>query len=362
MKYLPETLIDSLYTGGPFTISEDGCKIVCACGEKIKIINMHAGVTVRTLPGDGEVITALCLDNKSEYVCGFSRSLKASLWSIHTGRCILRFNFHKSPATDACFDSTGSLLAVSSADGTIGVFDPTEILNSSILYGHNGAVSQVLFHPRKSKFQIFSGGEDKIIRVWDYHRGECICKLKGHRNKITSLSVLPSGCELISAGHDMVVHVWDLQRGKHIRTIPMFEIIHSLKIIKSDLKYESMEVPKKIPRKSPVRFVTAGHQYHVRVWDYESSTCIYGEKLGDTAKYSDNFESHSTHFLSHIYQVSRENTLVASSTDGKIFYLDLQESQRKIIVRLNINGEECYCFDTWKLFDEQKKIFNFFMT
>merc|ERR1712100_400414 len=102
-----------------------------------------------------------------------------------------------------------------------------------------------------------------------------------------------------------------------------------------------MEVPKNIYRKSPVRFVTAGHQYHVRVWDYETSTCLYGEKFGDvvSTECSDDSESYSTHFLSHLHQIDKENILVASSTDGRIFYLDLQESQRKIIVRSEIIGK-----------------------
>jgi len=66
---------------------------------------------------------------------------------------------------------------------------------------------------------IASGGEDKVLRVWDAQTGESHAQLDGHSGYIHSVSWSPDGRLVASAGEDRVVRVWDAQAGQEHRQL-----------------------------------------------------------------------------------------------------------------------------------------------
>lgn len=59
--------------------------------------------------------------------------------------------------------------------------------------------------------QIYSGGLDEEIKVWDVRQRKVIYSLIGHQDTITSLAVSPDGSTLLSNSMDNTVKLWNIQ-------------------------------------------------------------------------------------------------------------------------------------------------------
>lgn len=53
-----------------------------------------------------------------------------------------------------------------------------------------------------------TGGNDRILKVWDYDRGECIAVGIGHSCSITKVRVSPDQRHVVSVGDEGVVMIW----------------------------------------------------------------------------------------------------------------------------------------------------------
>ncbi|PWN28418.1 WD40 repeat-like protein [Jaminaea rosea] len=59
---------------------------------------------------------------------------------------------------------------------------------------------------------LFTGHEDKWLRIVDVFTGSVVGSCHAHKEGVTSLDVDPSGLKLLSAGHDGWTRLWDLSR------------------------------------------------------------------------------------------------------------------------------------------------------
>lgn len=70
--------------------------------------------------------------------------------------------------------------------------------------------------------ELYSGGIDNDIRVWDLRKQAVAYSLLGHTDTITSLSVSPDSQSLLSNSHDSTVRSWDIRpfapTNRHVRT------------------------------------------------------------------------------------------------------------------------------------------------
>lgn len=70
--------------------------------------------------------------------------------------------------------------------------------------------------------EIYSGGVDNAINVWDIRKQEVAYAMKGHNDTICSLQVSPDGQTLLSNSHDSTVRTWDIRpfapMNRHVKT------------------------------------------------------------------------------------------------------------------------------------------------
>lgn len=67
---------------------------------------------------------------------------------------------------------------------------------------------------------LCSGGDDRVIRLWDYRAPKCIEKLHGHTNSITGIvnEINSDMGQIISVSYDKSVKVWSLATRTHMNT------------------------------------------------------------------------------------------------------------------------------------------------
>lgn len=52
--------------------------------------------------------------------------------------------------------------------------------------GHNAAINCIIY----TSNTLISGGDDSVIKIWNYENGECLKKLEGHKGKIYCISLI----------------------------------------------------------------------------------------------------------------------------------------------------------------------------
>lgn len=90
----------------------------------------------------------------------------------------------------------------------------------SILVGHKGAVTDVLFSPDGAR--LITTSSDGTARVWDVSSGETIFELLGNGN-VTSAACSPDGEYIVIAGGDSkpFARLWSASSGIHLAELPV---------------------------------------------------------------------------------------------------------------------------------------------
>lgn len=77
-----------------------------------------------------------------------------------------------------------------------------------ILEGHRGAVRCFQF----DEVALISGGDDKTVKVWDVHNGQCSQTLLGHTDSVLCLSFSSKEQILVTGSYDKTLRVWSLSK------------------------------------------------------------------------------------------------------------------------------------------------------
>jgi WD40 repeat protein len=209
----------------------------------IRASDLDAGKEVVTLGGHrGDVVClALSADGKRLFSASDPRGEQFSVgmglgedaikvWDLAAGKEI--FSFPEN-AVSLCPGHDGKRLVAARRDGLITVWD---LLNGKKIRSMPGGLPEgrkegwrssvaadmalwlpLVLHPDGK--QLFSGGADKAIKVWDLESGKIIRTLSGHSGAIMSLALDRDGKRLYSGSSDRTIRAWDLDSGETILTM-----------------------------------------------------------------------------------------------------------------------------------------------
>ncbi|KAF5845927.1 hypothetical protein GGP41_008417 [Bipolaris sorokiniana] len=153
---------------------------------------------------------------------------------------VMELTGHSGEVFAARFDPTGQCIASGSMDRSILLWRSSDTCeNYGILTGHKQAVldlhwsrdSKVLFSASADMHlaswdtdfpitaiclaeagnELFTGGIDNDIKVWDLRKQAVTYTLIGHTDTVTSLQMSPDNQTLLSNAHDSTVRTWDVR-------------------------------------------------------------------------------------------------------------------------------------------------------
>jgi len=104
-----------------------------------------------------------------------------------------------------------------SDDSEVKLWDTSRQELTSTLFGVEGTVNAVRFHPDGACAAASS--TDANIRIWDIRSQRLIQFYDGHSNSVTSIAFHPSGNYLLSSSLDSTLKIWDLRQGHIIYTL-----------------------------------------------------------------------------------------------------------------------------------------------
>jgi len=139
------------------------------------------------------------------------------LWNAETGYCLRILEGHAGWVWSVAFSPDGQLLASGSSDHTIKLWEVQTGNCLQSLWGHAQAVRAVAFDADGRT--LASGSDDRTLRLWDYRTGDCLGILSGHNSWIASIAFSPDNHWLASGSEDQSVRLWDSRSRLCIKTL-----------------------------------------------------------------------------------------------------------------------------------------------
>ncbi|KAL5636343.1 hypothetical protein ACGC1H_004978 [Rhizoctonia solani] len=222
-----------------------------------------------------------------------------AIWDYQTGACVSPPRVgHRDVVTCVVYSPHGNLVASSSHDATIRVWDVTKggLQNSRILSGHSGPVHSVAFSPNSSL--IASGSSDQTIHLWDPNSSHPIHEpYVGHSSRVTSVAFSPDGTKLVSGSWDKTIRVWMVDLGgSRLTNNPLVISGHSSSVTCVSFSPDGSKV------------ASGSMDKTVQIWDAQTGT---GSELrASSTKHSD--------IISSIAFSSDGNHIASCSLDGSV--------------------------------------------
>jgi WD40 repeat protein len=85
------------------------------------------------------------------------------------------------------------------------------------LTGHQSVVRSLAFHPTEKL--LASSSDDRTIKLWDLRSGDCLRTFHGHTAEVWEVLFHPQTAELISASQDETIKIWNLDSGDCTKTL-----------------------------------------------------------------------------------------------------------------------------------------------
>jgi WD40 repeat protein len=200
----------------------------------IKIWSIKTGETKLTI-STGDIVYSLKLfSNGFHLACGI-QSGNINIYDINNnGSLISTLVGHAlSYGVNDLILLNNDLLASSSSDRTIRIWNLTTNSTKFILQGHTSNVNGLKL---VSSEILASGSTDIEIKLWNITNGKCIRNLTGHTGYIyNSIDLFKSNSQtLVSGGyHDRLIKIWNITTGECLRTFSTDSIIYSLAVLTS---------------------------------------------------------------------------------------------------------------------------------
>ncbi|XP_065884321.1 p21-activated protein kinase-interacting protein 1-like [Dysidea avara] len=106
----------------------------------------------------------------------------------------------------------GRYLASGSTDETIKLYDLQDHTEVGTLVQHEGTITELVFF---GGTHLVSASEDQTICIWECgNNWDCLHVLKGHKGRINSVSIHPSGKLALSVAKDKTLRMWNLLTGR----------------------------------------------------------------------------------------------------------------------------------------------------
>lgn len=161
------------------------------------------------LTGHKSAVLDLHWSRDSGVIYSASADMHVASWNVETGERIRRHVGHEGVINCLDVSKRGEEFLVSgSDDGYIGVWDPRA--KQAMDFIETGYPVTALCMAEAGN-ELYSGGIDNDIRVWDLRMKKESYVLSGHTDTITSLAVSPDSQTLLSNSHDSTVRTWDVR-------------------------------------------------------------------------------------------------------------------------------------------------------
>lgn len=161
------------------------------------------------LSGHKNAVVEIHWSSDSSNIFSASADRTVGIWDSATGKRVRKLAEHTAFVNSCCPSSRGQqMVASGSDDATMKLWDARS-KHSVNTFEHKYQVTSVAFSLNGD--QVFTGGLDAVIRVWDLRKNAEVLQLTSHSDTITGLRLSPDGAYLLSNSMDNQLHCSDIR-------------------------------------------------------------------------------------------------------------------------------------------------------
>jgi len=227
------------------------------------------------------------------------------LWDVHTGALLNTLEGHTLSVWSIAFSPDGAIIVSGSGDKSVRSWNAATGKGLHILEGHTDIVFSVAFGPDNI---VASAGLDGSVRIWDVYMGKLLSMIEGHKSPVSSVAFSPDGDTLASASWDNSIRLWNIHTGELLSVL--------------ERRTEGVEAIAFSPDGSILASGCADNV--LRVWDVHTGKLLY------------ELEDHDDTISSVAF--SPDGSILASGGDDIVCLWDV--SRRELISRLEGHSEQ----------------------
>jgi RNA polymerase sigma factor (sigma-70 family) len=227
---------------------------------------------------------------------------------------------HKDTVWSVTFSPDGKILATTSNDGTVRLFELATGKTLATLEGHEGGVPKAAFAPDGKT--LVTVGDDKTVRIWDVAR-KCEIQRMIHNDPLRGAAFTPDGKTLIAwggihhpdgadGGGRAELRLWDPATGKERKTVSNLPSTGILNVL--------------IAPDGKTLIISSGNRFTISDWDGK-----------DRLKERASFQADKSGFI-YSTTLSPDGKLLAVTTDAKVRLYEVATGEQRGELEKNLSN------------------------
>jgi WD40 repeat protein/energy-coupling factor transporter ATP-binding protein EcfA2 len=155
-------------------------------------------------------ITCICFSPDGQLLASSSDDHSIRLWDSQQHQ-ISHSEVPTCLAIEIDFSPDSKMIVSGNSDHTLQLWDLDGNPVGSPFQGHLDYVTSVAFSPDGSTIVSGGGSADKMLRLWDLQGNPIGSPFQGHRGAVTSVAFSPDGRTIVSGSADRTLRLWDLR-------------------------------------------------------------------------------------------------------------------------------------------------------